>query len=163
MTDDGSAETGVAEAEGIAGDDPEEGETGVTDLQESDRPNENRTSRKQDNVLPFFISTFLSPDFELIQCFRDTKTLTSTPCFIKGTFNSVLLFVCVLNDRNGQLTHNGMLPKKETEMEFMALPPYPFLVKLGRNSELQSLSFYAFFYFHQCRSIHPIFGALVFL
>ena len=40
MADDGSAETGVAGAGGIAGDDPEGGETGVTDLQDSDRPEE---------------------------------------------------------------------------------------------------------------------------
>jgi hypothetical protein len=101
MTDDGSGETGVAVADVIAGDDPEEGETGVTDLQDSDRPNENRTSRIQDKVIPFFISPSLSPGFELIHCFRITKTLTSTPCFIKGTSNAFLLSMRALNCRNG--------------------------------------------------------------
>ena len=90
MADDGSAETGVAGAGGIAGDDPEVGETGVTDLQDSDRQEEKRTSRIQDKMTPFFISTFLSPSFELIRSFRITKTLTSTPCFIKGTSNGAL-------------------------------------------------------------------------
>ncbi len=93
MTDDGSGETGVGAEDVIAGDDPEVGGIGVTDLQDSNRPNENRTSRMQDKVVPFFISTFLSPSFELIHCFRITKTLTSTPCFIKGTSSEFLLFV----------------------------------------------------------------------
>ena len=92
MADDGSAETGVVGAGGIAGDDPEVGETGVTDLQDRDRPEEKRTTRIKDKITPFFISTFLSPSFELIRSFRITKTLTSTPCFIKGTSNGVLLF-----------------------------------------------------------------------
>ena len=101
ITDDASGETGVAAADVIAGDDPEEGGTGVTDLHDSDSPNESKTSIIQDKVIPFFISTFLSPDFELIRCLRITKTLTSSPSLIKGLSNEVLLFMQAFNCLNG--------------------------------------------------------------
>jgi hypothetical protein len=69
VTDDASGETGVAAADVIAGDEPEEEGTGATDLHDSDRLNERKTSVIQDKLIPFFISTFLS------------RTLDSFPVF----------------------------------------------------------------------------------
>ena len=90
MTDDGSGETGVGDEDVIAGDDPEEGGIGVTDLQDSNTPNENRTSRIQDKVIPFFISTFLSPSFELIHCLQITKNPNINSLLYQGGIHNSL-------------------------------------------------------------------------
>lgn len=97
ITDETSVETGLAAADVITGEDPAEGETGVTDLHDSDRPNESKISIMQDKVIPLFISIFLSPDFELIHCLQITKTLTPSPSFIKGISNKVLLSMRAFN------------------------------------------------------------------
>jgi hypothetical protein len=101
VTDDASGGTGAATADVIAGDDPEEEGTGVTDLHDSDRLNKSKITIIQDKVIPFLISTFLSPDFELIHCLRITKTLTPSPSFIKGLSSVVLSFMRASNCPKG--------------------------------------------------------------
>jgi hypothetical protein len=90
VTDDGSGETGVGAADVNAEADPEEGETGVTDLQDSDRPNESRTSIIQDKMIPFFISTFLSPDVQLIYCLQITKNPNINSLLYQGGIHNSL-------------------------------------------------------------------------
>jgi hypothetical protein len=64
IIEEASGETGGGAADVTAGDDPEEGGTGVTDLHDSGRPDAKKASRIQDKVIPSFILTFLSPDID---------------------------------------------------------------------------------------------------